>query len=400
MPYYITTATEKIRALNKRIRAVQGGTSASKTVGILQNLIDFAQSDKVPTLTSVVSDVLPHLKRGARLDFLNIMQQQKYFKESRWNKTESQYTFETKSTIEFFSADDPDKTRGPRRDRLFVNEADRISLETFEQLEVRTKEFVYLDWNPVSEFWFYTDILGKRDDVQHIILTYRDNEAIPDEIKASIESRKNRPGWWKVYGEGQLGEIEGKIYNGWQLVDGVPPGARLERYGLNFGYTGHPAAIVGIYYWNGAYVLDEVAYGSGLLNRMLADILTTQPRKAMTIADSAEPKSIDEIREYGIQIEPTSKGKDSRRWGIGVVQDQDIYVTRRSKNVWREYLNYLWMYDNNGKMIEPNEPEEPFHYSMDAVRYGITSLAPVKRKEEFMRSMPRYAPKKHINPAR
>lgn len=398
--YFITTATRKVRALDKRIRAVQGGTSASKTVGILQNLIDFAQSDTTPTLTSVVSDVLPHLKRGARLDFLNIMQEQKYFKDSRWNKTESQYTFETGSVIEFFSADDPNKVRGPRRDRLFINEADRISFDTFEQLEVRTNEFIYLDWNPVSEFWFYTDILGKRDDVEHIVLTYRDNEAIPETIKASIEARKNRPGWWKVYGEGQLGEIEGKIYNGWQLTDGVPPGARLERFGLNFGYTGHPAAIVAIYYWNGAYVLDEIAYGPGLLNRMLADIITTQPKKAIVIADSAEPKSIDEIREYGVSIEPTTKGKDSRRYGISVVQDQDIYVTRRSKNVWREYLNYLWMYDNNGKMIEPNEPEEPFHYSMDAVRYGICSLAPVKRREEFIKSMPRYVPKKQQNPAR
>lgn len=398
--FYITTATTKIRALTKRIRAVQGGTSASKTIGILQNLIDGAQSDELPTLTSVVSDVLPHLKRGARLDFLNIMQQQKYFKESRWNKTESQYTFETKSVMEFFSADDWNKVRGPRRDRLFINEADRISFETFEQLEVRTNQYVYLDWNPVSEFWFYTDVLGKRDDVDHLILTYRDNEAIPDEIKQSIESRKNRPGWWKVYGEGQLGEIEGKIYNGWQLVDGVPPGSRLERYGLNFGYTGHPAAIVAVYYWNGAYVLDEITYGPGLLNRMLADIILSQPKKAIVIADSAEPKSIDEIKEYQVNIMPTAKGKDSRRYGIGVVQDQDIYVTRRSKNVWREYLNYLWMYDNNGRMVEPNEPEEPFHYSMDAIRYAICSLAPIKRREEFIKTMPRFIPKKQINPAR
>jgi phage terminase large subunit len=398
--YYITTATKKIRALSKRIRAVQGGTSASKTIGILQNLIDFAQTDTTPTLTSVVSDVFPHLKRGARLDFLNIMQQQKYFKESRWNKTDSQYTFETKSVIEFFSADDSNKVRGPRRDRLFVNEADKISFDTFDQLEVRTKQFTFLDWNPTSEFWFYTEVLPKRTDVDHIILNYLDNEAIPPEIKQSIESRRNRPGWWKVYGLGELAEIEGKIYNGWELIDAVPFGARLERYGLNFGYTGHPAAIVAVYYWNGAYILDEIAYGPGLLNRMLADTIISQPKKALTIADSAEPKSIDEIKEYGVSITATTKGADSRRYGISVVQDQQIYVTRRSKNVWREYLNYLWKYDTNGKMIEPNEPEEPFHYSMDAIRYAITSLAHIKRREEFVRNLPRIMRKPKPNQAR
>ena len=197
-----TTATRKIVALNKKIRAVQGGTSASKTISILIYLISMCQTDKEKTLTSVVSESMPHLKKGAMRDFKNIMQAHKYWKESAWNATDSIYTFETGSQLEFFSADMPDKLRGARRERLFINEANNIPLDAFDQLEVRTKEFVFIDWNPTNEFWFYTEVLPEREDVDHITLTYLDNEALSQEIVDSIEARKGRTGWWKVYGLG------------------------------------------------------------------------------------------------------------------------------------------------------------------------------------------------------
>ena len=228
MSYSITTAVRKIIKLQKRIRAIQGGTSAGKTVGIIEYLIDLAQRDEIPTITSIVSESFPHLKRGAILDFLSILQQQGYFKDQRWNKTDYTYTFETGSKIEFFSVDQPGKVRGPRRDRLFINEANNISYDTFDQLEVRTKEFIFLDWNPVSEFWYY-DKVANREDVEHLILTYKDNEALDKRIIEAIELRRERKGWGKVYGEGQLGEVEGKIYPDWQIVDEVPHYARLER---------------------------------------------------------------------------------------------------------------------------------------------------------------------------
>ncbi len=148
MAYIITTATHKVANLKKRIKAVPGGTSAGKTIAILEVLIDKAQRDKKPSLTSIVSESFPHLRRGAIRDFLNIMQQQKYFKDANWNKSESTYVFETGSQIEFFSADQADKLRGGRRDRLFINEANNVPFDAFEQLEVRTKEDIYLDWNP------------------------------------------------------------------------------------------------------------------------------------------------------------------------------------------------------------------------------------------------------------
>lgn len=379
--FSITTSTQKIAKLNKKIRAVQGGTSASKTISILLYLIHRAQSDKEKTLTSIIAESTPHLKRGAMRDFKNIMQEHHYWVDSRWQVTDSIYTFETGSQIEFFSADQSDKLRGARRDRCFINEANNITLDAFDQLEVRTKDFIFLDWNPTNEFWFYTDVLGKREDIEHIILTYRDNEALSKEIISSIESRKNRKGWWQVYGEGQLGEVEGKIYTGWKIIDKIPHEARLERRGLDFGYTNDPSAIVDIYYYNGGYILDEITYTKGLSNKQIADTILNQEKQCLVIADSAEPKSIDEIRSYGVNIQPAVKGRDSVNQGIQYVQDQQISMTLRSVNMIREYRNYLWKTDKEGKVL--NVPESGFDHILDAGRYAIVSFKPGKEDPLF-----------------
>lgn len=359
--------------MKKRIRIIPGGTSASKSVSILLYLIHLAQADKTPTLTSCVSESFPHLKRGIIRDFLNIMMEHKYFKDANWNKTDYTYTFETGSKIEFFSVDQPSKVRGPRRDRLFINEGNNIPYEAFDQLEVRTKEFIYIDYNPTNEFWVYTDILGKRDDYEIITLTYKDNEALSREIIDSIEQRKNNQSWWKVYGLGQLGEVEGKIYKDWQIIDEIPHEARLERYGLDFGYSNDPTAIVAIYKYNGGFILDEITFQKGLSNKQIADILNNKDR-ALVIADSAEPKSIDEIKGYGINILPCIKGRDSINQGIQYVQEQRISVTKRSLSIIKEYRNYLWQTDKNGKII--NVPDAGFDHSMDAIRYGLDSYKP------------------------
>lgn len=384
--YSLTTATQKVSKLSKKIRAIQGGTSASKTISILLVLIDLAQRDKTPALTSVVAESVPHLKRGAMRDFKNIMREHGYWKDQRWNATDSTYTFETGSQVEFFSADQPDKLRGARRDRLFINEANNITLDAFDQLEVRTKEFVYLDWNPTNEFWFYTDILNTRDDVEHIILTYKDNEALSEQIINSIEQRRNRKGWWKVYGEGQLGEVEGRIYTGWQEIDSIPHEARLERYGLDFGWSPDPVAIIAIYYYNGGYILDQVAYQLEMSNREIAETLKNLP-KALVVADSAEPKSIAEIKMYGINIVPTIKGADSIRHGIKTVQDQKVSVTKQSYELLKEYRNYLWAVDKDGKVI-PGVPEGGNDHGLDAVRYAMNSLIPIIRRREMIPPMP------------
>ena len=368
-----TTATKKIQNLTKRVRCIPGGTSASKTISILIYLIAMAQSDKTPTLTSIISESFPHLRRGCIKDFLDILKQHNYFSDKNWNKSEYTYTFETGSKIEFFSADQPDKLRGARRDRLFINEANNIPFDAFEQLEVRTKEFIFLDWNPTNEFWYYTEIKGKRTDFEELILTYKDNEALSKEIIDSIEQRRNRAGWWRVYGLGLLGEVEGKIYKDWQIIDEIPHEARLERRGLDFGYTNDPTAIASIYRYNGGYIIDEDAYQKGLSNKQISDLLTNlENNQTLVVADSAEPKSIDEIKSYGLNIIGCKKGKDSVNQGIQFVQDQRISVTKRSVNIIREYRNFLWKTDKDGKIL--NEPEHQFKHSMDAIAYGFDSF--------------------------
>jgi phage terminase large subunit len=373
--FQLTTATQKISQLKKRIRAIQGGTSASKTVSILLLLIHEAQSDKTPTLTSVISESFPHLKRGAMRDFLAVMEQHRYYKDDRWNRSDFIYTFETGSKIEFFSADQPSKVRGPRRDRLFINEANNVPYEAFDQLEVRTKDHVYLDWNPTTEFWFYDQVQGVRNDVDHLIITYKDNEALDESIVRSIEQRKNNKAWWQVYGLGQLGEVETRIYTGWKIIDEIPHEARLERYGLDFGYTNDPTAILAIYYYNGGYIWDEIIYQKGLSNKMIADILLSEP-KALVIADSAEPKSIAEIKSYGIAITPANKGPGSVLQGIQKVQQEQISVTKRSVNIIKEYRNYVWITDRDGKIL--NEPLDIYNHAMDGGRYAMESLKPKK----------------------
>ncbi len=368
--------------MTKKIRIVQGGTSASKTISILLWLINLAQSDTKPTLTSVVSESIPHLKRGAIRDFRNIMIAHGYWKDSLWNISDSIYTFETGSKMEFFSTDNGDKLRGARRDRLFMNEANNCTLDAFDQLEVRTKEFVYLDFNPTNEFWAFTDIMPLREDWEKIILTYKDNEALSQEIINSIEQRKNRKGWWAVYGEGQLGEVEGKIYKDWAIIDEIPHEARLERRGLDFGYTNDPTAMVDIYYYNGGYILDEVCYQKGMSNKEIAESIKNMTQ-TMVIADSAEPKSIDEIRLYGINMMPAVKGAGSINQGIQFVQQQRISVTKRSGNLIKEYRNYLWATDKQGKIL--NEPEGGLDHALDAVRYAFTSIAPKQHEKDRLK---------------
>jgi phage terminase large subunit len=383
-----TTATRKIKALTKRIKAVPGGTSASKTISIELILIGLAQSDytctvcgekgcqvsehaaswvKEPVLTSIVSESLPHLKRGAIRDFLKIMREHGYYDDAQWNRSDFIYTFETGSQIEFFSADQPDKLRGARRQRLYINEANNVSFDAFEQLEVRTSESVWLDWNPSAEFWFYTDVLGKRDDVDMLTVTYLDNEALDARTVASIEQRKNRPEWWKVYGLGQLGEVEGRIYTGWKLVDDIPHEARLKAIGLDFGYTNDPTAAVAIYEYNGGLIFDEILYRKGMSNKAIADALGTY-KNALVIADSAEPKSIDELKSYGVNVIPASKGAGSVNQGIGYIQDTACSITKRSTETLKEYRNYLWLRDRSGKVT--NNPQDYDNHALDAIRYG------------------------------
>lgn len=365
-----TAATRKIFGLKRRIRAVAGGTSASKTISILIWCIDYAQNVK-DELISVVSESFPHLEKGVMLDFETIMKAQNFWDDERWHQTKHTYTFGTGSKIEFFSVDTYGKAHGPRRDVLFVNEANNLEYNIVDQLITRTRKIVWMDWNPSQEFWFYTEMLHKRDDIDFITLTYLDNDALDETTKKEIESHMANKYWWQVYGLGQLGVARGRIYSDWQIVDGIPHEAKLERYGLDFGYTNDPTAIVGLYAYNGGFIVDELTYQKGLSNKQIADILDNSD-PALVIADSSEPKSIDEISSYGISILPSDKGPGSVNKGIQLVQDQRISVTKRSLNIIREYRNYLWQKNKDDRII--NVPSPGFDHALDALRYALNSL--------------------------
>lgn len=378
----ITKATKKLLELKKRIRCVCGGTSASKTYSILMILIDYAQSNENKKI-DVMSESYPHLENGAIKDFKEIMIDREYWKDDRWNESKHQYTFETNSVIKFISVDKIGKSRGPRRDVLFVNEANNIDYNIVDQLMVRTKEIIWMDWNPTHEFWYYTEIKDHRDH-DFITLTYQDCiDALNQNIIDDIESHKGNKNWWKVYGLGQLGELEGMIYPIWRIINEVPHEARLERRWLDFGYSNNESAIGDIYYYNGGWIFDEQLYRKGMSNKMLANFLNALEKPETTIvADSAEPKSINELRSYGLTVVPCLKGKDSVNSGIQLVQDQPISVTKRSLNIIKERRNYMWMTDKNGKIINEEDPACANHH-MSGIRYGLSTLGRLKQEVSY-----------------
>lgn len=366
-----TTALTKISSLRRRLRIIQGGTSASKTFSIIAYLIDVAQNN--PNLIiSIVSESLPHLKLGAIRDFQTIMRWHRYWDENAWSKSEFTYTFENGTIIEFFGVDNLGKVHGPRRDILFVNECNNVLWSVYRQLATRTRRVILLDFNPVGAFWVHEKLIPffKHDFLK---LTYRDNEALERAVVREIEQNAAMDENYRlVYAEGEVGRNEGQIMTTWIHIPNVPPEARLVRRGLDFGYSNHPSAVVAIYEYNGGYIWDEEVYEKGLDNPALARLILAQDEQVLVIADSAEPKSIDEISGEGVAIIGAEKGADSIRNGIQVVKRVQVYVTERSTNLIKEERNYLWKIDRNGDPL--NVPRDLFNHAMDAGRYAMTDL--------------------------
>jgi phage terminase large subunit len=365
-----TTAQTKIKALRKRIRIVQGGTSSSKTFTILPLLIQYAIQTPNSEI-SVVSESIPHLKRGALKDFLKIMDWTNNMNHNNFNKSNLTYKFSNGSYIEFFSADQPDKLRGARRDILFINECNNVSFESYQQLAIRTKKFIYLDYNPTNEFWVHTELMNEPTS-DFIILTYKDNEALDPAIVKEIEKAKVKAetssyweNWWKVYGLGQIGTLEGVIFNNWQQIDVLPKDARLLGYGVDFGYSNDPTAIVEVYKWNDKRIINELCYQKELSNSQIAKFIKTQED---CYCDSAEPKSIAELRAFGINARPVRKGSDSINFGIQVMQEQEYLITKQSTNLINELRKYAWDKDKKtGATL--NKPIDMFNHAIDAFRY-------------------------------
>lgn len=378
MKFVKTTAQRKVAALRKRIRVVQGGTSASKTFTILPILITYAIAKK-GLVISVVSETYPHLRKGAIRDFENIMRATGNWNRNQWNASNGFYTFANGSVIEFFSADSEDKLRGARRNILFVNEANNIKFNAYDQMAIRTKDIIFIDFNPSEEFWAHTEVQGEPD-VDWITLTYKDNEATPLSLIKEFEKRLEKAktsaywqNWCNVYLHGKLGSLEGVIFKEgqtWHQVAAVPAKAELIGYGLDFGYKADPTACIALYRLDGRYYVDEVFYGPMNNGQIIELIKANDLTHIRGVADSAEPKSVDYIGEHGISIEGVQK---TRIWfGIDIVlQHGPYYITQRSLNLIKELRTYRYS-DKPGKKNEPVPNQED--HAIDAWRYIVTTI--------------------------
>jgi phage terminase large subunit len=358
---------------NARYIVNQGGTSSSKTYSILQLLLLIA-TRKDGILISVVSESMPHLRRGAMRDFINIIKENGIYSEDIHNKSTNEFLI-GKSKIEFFSADQSSKLRGSRRDVLYVNECNNITLQSFNELAIRTRLCAFLDFNPVSEFWVHTDILPDTSkNIAFIKSTYRDNEHLQPAIVQDIESRKERdPNWWKVYGLGEVGSLEGVVFNNWRICDAVPESPK-RVIGIDFGFSNDPTVIVSVSISDGKLYWDELLYRTGMTNSEIAGFIkqSDECKGAIVVCDSAEPKSIHELNLAGIRAIGADKGADSVRTGIDKIQQHDLLVTRRSVNGIKELRNYRWAVAKDGKPL--NTPIDFWNHFIDASRYASSYL--------------------------
>jgi len=362
-----TQVFSKLIAANTRLVINQGGTSSSKTYSILQ-LLYLIAFKKQGSHISIVSETLPHLKKGAMRDFFNILKGEGIYTEANHDKSNNIYRV-GESMIEFFSADSGDKVRGARRDYLYINECNRLSFETYNQLEVRTKRKIFLDYNPSSEFWVHENLL--RPEIEHTFIksTYRDNPYLDAQIIKSIESRRHTDlNWWRVFGEGELGFSEAIIYTHWKQCKAIPESNNV-AYGLDFGYN-HPTVLVKVTEHEGKYYAEQLIYESHLTNQLLIERINALNinKSSEIFADHARPEQIREIYLAGYNIH--NANKDVKK-GIDSVKSKELFIHEKSIEGIKEMRSYSWKKDMNEKLLE--EPVKINDDFADALRYCIHS---------------------------
>ena len=368
-----TTALRKIIAMKKRIRIVQGGTSAGKTYDILMDELDEAIRQK-GILTTIMSDTMPNLRHGAMRDFIKIAKETGAWDFGEWNSTYSTFALSNGSTIEFYSADSEDAL-GARRDRLFINEANRITKDAFDQLEIRTEQRITLDFNPSNKFWAH-DLLA-RPDVDFVKLNYLDNEALSENIRNTLELRRGdgTSNWWRVYGLGEIGSLEGNVYEGWIAEDEIPKNAILKRYGVDFGYT-DPTTIVAIYEdENGELYLKLHLCKIELTTPQIIAIAKSLP-EGLFVCDNSRPEIIAEMQASGLRAIGSNKTAgekmNGKRYNIDLVQRRKVHYLRQDKELEQEYLTYAWRKKKDGRIID--EPEDGNDHIMDAIAYAVRDM--------------------------
>lgn len=398
-----TNTFSKIAQMRGTLRVVQGGTSAGKTYAIMQLLDYISRNSKKKRLVTVATDTTPNLKTGAIRDFKDILKDEGVWNDNNWNATDKIYTYD-KCQIEFVAFDKDTKARGGRRDILFLNEANRLSHEIALQLMVRTREYTIIDYNPEIEFWVHDEGYLEDENTSFIIVNYKDNQYLEDKIIKDIESKKpvydvggnllsGNENWWRVYGEGQLGVYEGLVfqeYVHWEQKE-LPPNAKLICYGLDFGYSSDPTSLTGIYYCDGRYYFQEIIYKKGLTN-LYTDGMTEEEKENTLqrqfeilgiskehpmLCDSAEPKSIQDLRNIGYNARGAQKGKDSIKHGIDKLQSLRFFITPESVNALKEARMYCYK-KVNGR--QTNEPVDDYNHFWDSARYGISEKIKTEEK--------------------
>lgn len=354
----------------------KGGTRSGKTWSILQLCATIAQLEP-KVLISVVGETMPFLKRGVIRDFRVMMGGA--WNPDKWNASDKIYTFDNGSQIEFFSADNEGKVHGSARDVLFINECYFVPFEIYRQLRIRTKKLVLLDYNPRSRFWVDEDVIDNPGTAL-IHSTYLDNPFLSEQQKQAILSYRNDANWWRVYGEGQTGSVEGLVYTEFKTVDSMPVPFKREFYCIDFGFTNDPTAILRVRLSGGELWIEELAYKTGMLNNDIVQVLRNNnvARGASIVCDSAEQKSIKEINNIGnYRAVPCTKGRGSVEAGITAVKAYNLNVTKGSLNVIEELRNYSWKRDQEGKYI--NTPVDRYNHALDALRYGVTTFLEARR---------------------
>lgn len=353
----------------KRFIINQGGTSSGKTYTIMQRLVVLAIAHPRCIITVAGQD-LPNLKVGAMRDLETIISGSewlsKWFTENRSNNT---WRGQNMSLIEFKSYDSAQDAKNGKRDYLFVNEANGISYEIFWQLQIRTRRQVFIDYNPSARFWAHDNIIG-REDARLIISDHRANKFLTDDEHRKIEEIDDEQ-LWRVYARGLTGKIEGLIFTKWDIVDKMPPleECKLQGFGLDFGFTNDPTALVELRLAHGDIWADEIIYTTGLTNPDIYASCKSNniTRRNAIIADCAEPKSITELNNLGLYVIASEKGKDSIINGIDILKRYTIHITRRSRGLRNEMGQYKWKVTRDG--LTTNQPIDNFNHGIDAMRY-------------------------------
>lgn len=372
----VTYVFEKLLAafVNPRIRGIasKGGTRSSKTWSTLQLLHLLCVNSEKPLVISCVAATLPMVKRGMLRDYKQMLLAENEWDENAFNKSECTYTYPNGCMIEFFGVDNASKVHGSARDILFVNEAQTIPREIFRQLDIRTRKKVIIDFNPVRKFWGETEFVGDRYITIHS--TYKDNPYLSEEQVSAIEKNQNDANWWRVYGEGETGGVEGNVYPEYEVIEDMPETFTGRCLGLDFGFVNDPTAIVDIRFQGWDLYVDLLCYETGLLNANIAEYLVSNAiNRIVTVCDNAEQKSIVELQQKRVKAMPCIKGRGSVAGGIAQVKQFKLHITKRSVKLLDELDNYKWIKDEATDTYT-NEPIDAWNHALDAMRYGVDYL--------------------------